>query len=124
MSASKDMDTSVPWSRDITFAGSVAAFVASALYVFAISQSCVRHIKLEKIRRESSTASSSASSGCDVNNSLPEQHIQYITLESVSDGSSLSRSCIQIPSYSDTCNSNPLPSKYPFAPPAYSEIYQ
>ena len=123
MWATKDINTSVPWSRDITFAGSVAAFAASVLYVFAIGQSCGRNLKLKKIKHQTHLSRGDTGIlGCEGSNSLQSENIQYITLDSIPDAATLTLSLRQIPSTVE--NSSIFPSTHSIAPPAYSEIYR
>ena len=113
MSASNNMNTSAPWSRDVTLAGSVAAFAASCLYVFAISQSCVRNIKLRRLKKRNSMNS-------ERNSDSGSRPIQIILMESLQNGI-LSPLRGQTSRGSD--HSNDVPGKCPNQPPAYSEIY-
>ena len=123
MWATKGVNTSAPWSRDTTFAGSVAAFAASVLYVFAIGQSCGRNLKLKKIKRGTHLARGNTGIlECEGSNSLQSENIQYITLDSIPDAATLSLSLRHIPSTVE--NRSILPSTHSIAPPAYSDIYR
>lgn len=96
------INMSAPWSRDLTFVGSLAAFGASFLYVFSITQSCVRYIKLKRLKRISTSS---------FRNSTSQQgpNIQVIILNN-------------FPSGSSPQNGSAIPPKYETHPPAYSDI--
>ena len=121
MFSSQDMNTSSPWSRDVTFAGSIAAFAASFLYVFAISQSCMRYIQEKKIKRQSGYLSNSQFSREECSDTSQRQNIQVIPLDnfpSAASGSHLNR---QNTNFDE--DRSVISMKYSLNPPAYSEIY-
>ena len=132
MSASSNVSISIPWSRDVTLAGSVAAFGASCLYVFAISQSCLRNSKLRRLKQQRNSVTANERNSDSENR--PIQIILMDTLQnSVLDGSfqnsvldrlhNDSISSLRGQTSNDSDCGNGSPGKCPNQPPAYSEIY-